>query len=79
MHVREMANFVRQQAWVYAVFQKNVQTPEGKRYVREHRGDFNAQAVWVKLEEYSQRSAYATLDNARIMEKLTTTKLDGSH
>ena len=67
--------FVQKQKYMYAVFVQIIQTDKGKAYVREHRDDHDAQAVFRKLETHALKSLKASLESTTLLRYLTTTKL----
>ena len=57
------ALFQQKQAFVYAVFNRTVQTDSGKAFVREHEADFDAQRIYEKLILFASDS-YGIFSNA---------------
>ena len=68
--------FQQKQSFVYAVLNTCVLTDTGKEYVREHESDFDAQAVYYKLVSYARKSTAAQLTIDRLVEYLTTARLN---
>jgi hypothetical protein len=71
-----MLLFDQKQSFAYSVLNKCVLTDQGKSFVREHEGDYDAQAVYRKLVAYAQTSTAAELAKDQLIEYVTTTKLD---
>jgi hypothetical protein len=71
--------FTEKKKFMYAVFERTLQTDQGKAFVRAHEYDFDAQAIYKDLVEYSIKSTKASLDSARTLAYITTARLgDGN-
>ena len=53
-----------------------LQTDRGKKYVREHEADFNAQEVYKKLVNYCTTSTKASMNAADTLSCITTAKIE---
>jgi hypothetical protein len=51
--------FKEKQSFVYSMFNRCVQTDSGKSIVRDHEADYDAQAVYRKLEHHAKMSTKA--------------------
>lgn len=75
----DKAIFHKQQAFMYAVFERTLQTDQGKAFVRAHENDFDAQHVYASLVAYSVTSTKAALDSSHLLSYITAAKLaDGN-
>jgi hypothetical protein len=70
--------FKEKQSFVYSMFNRCVQTDSGKSIVRDHEENYDAQAVYRKLEHHAKMSTKAQLAKDTLMTDLTTSKLDSS-
>lgn len=71
--------FAEKQKYMYAVFERTLLSDKGKALVREHTGDFNAQAVYKELCTYALKSTKATLDSSTMLTYITSSRLgDGT-
>jgi hypothetical protein len=71
--------FAMKQEFMYAVFERTLQTDMGKALVRHHESDFDAQALYQSLLEYSIKSTKASLDTSKLLAYITSAQLgDGS-
>jgi hypothetical protein len=68
--------FEQKQSFVYSVFNKCILTDIGKTLVRLHEKTFDAQAVYKGLVENAKNSTAASLPISKLIEYLTTAKLD---
>jgi hypothetical protein len=64
----EIALFNEKKKFMYAVFERTLQTDQGKAIVRAHEDDFDAQAVYKDLVEYSINSTKASLDASSTLQ-----------
>lgn len=60
--------FDEKQKFVSSVFEEYLQTDKGKHYVRYHKKDYNAQAVYRKLTHYATLSTHASLNSTFFLE-----------
>ena len=75
----DTALFWEKQKFMYAVFERTLQTDQGKAFVRGHETDFDAQAIYRGLVEYSLKSTKASLDTSTTLAYITSAKVgDGS-
>jgi len=70
--------FKEKLGFVYSMFNPCVQTASGKSIVRYHKENYNAQAVYRKLEHHAKMSTKAQLAKDTLMTDLMTSKLDSS-
>jgi hypothetical protein len=70
--------FKQKKIFVYSVLNKCVMTDQGKSFVREHDKDFDAQAVYRKLLDHASKSTAADFTKDKLVEYLTTAKLNSS-
>ena len=71
----DIALFLEKQKFMYAVFEKTLQTDKGKALVRKHQYSFDAQKIYDELSEYAKKSTKATMDAASMLSYITTTSL----
>ena len=74
--MEEVQLFDQKKSFVYAVFNKVVQTDIGKSYVREHEDDYDAQEVYRKLLNFAKASTKSEFTKDKLVEFMTTAKLD---
>ena len=67
--------FNEQQRYVYAVFESKVLTDMGKKFVRDHEDDSDAQAVYRKLTLHHTKSTKASMDSANLLSYITSARL----
>ena len=72
----DKALFDEKQKFVYSVFETTLKTDMGKYFVRQHEHDYDAQAVFAKLEKHAISSTQATLDSSGLLAYLTSAKFD---
>jgi hypothetical protein len=71
--------FIEKQKFMYAVFERTLQTDQGKAFVRQHEKDFDAQKIYMHLEDYSIKSTKASLDTSKLLSYITSAKIgDGT-
>ena len=71
----EQEEFKERQKWLYAVLESKVETDHGRRIVKEHAEDFDAQAVIKKLKEHHLRSTKALINSSTILSYITSARL----
>ena len=69
------ALFMEQQKYVYAVFESKLMTDMGKKFVRDHENDFNAQEIYRKLVKHHTKSTKANMDSANLLSYITSARL----
>jgi hypothetical protein len=75
----DIALFAEQQKYMYSVFERILQTDEGKVIVRSHDHDRNAQLIYSEFLQVMTQSTEAMMDSGELLSYLTTTKIsDGS-
>jgi hypothetical protein len=71
--------FVMTQEFMYAVFERTLQTDMGEALVCRHESNFDAQTLYKSLLEYSIKSMKASLDTSKLLAYITSAWLgDGS-
>jgi hypothetical protein len=71
--------FWGKQKFLYAVLEAKVETAKGKSIIRHYKSTYDAQKAYEKLEEHHLTSNTALLAATKIMEYLTTVRInDGS-
>jgi hypothetical protein len=71
--------FAEKQKYMYSVFERTLQTDEGKVIVRSHDSDRNAQLIYSKFLQVMMQSTEALMDSGELLSYLTTAKIsDGS-
>jgi hypothetical protein len=74
-----IALFAEKQKYMYSVFERTLQTDEGKVVVRSHDSDRNAQLIYSEFLEVMTQSTEALMDSGKLLSYLTTAKIsDGS-
>jgi hypothetical protein len=68
--------FDEKQKFMYAVFEQVLQTDMGKALVHSHDTNFDAQIIFQDLLNYSIWSTKSSLDTAKILQYVTSVKLD---
>jgi hypothetical protein len=71
----EIALFQEQKKYMYAAFERHLQTDKGKALVRAHHANADAQAIYKELSEYALQSTKASLDSATLLAYITSAKL----
>ena len=71
-------SFQKKQAFMYDVLRKKVKTVQGKRIIRFHRHDFNAQAVLQALRVEARVSTSRRIRTQAELRKITLLKCDSS-
>ena len=72
----EIELFKEKKKFMYSVFTATLQTDWGKKYVREHEADFNAQEVYRKLVKFYTSSTKASMNAADTLTYITTAKVE---
>ena len=67
--------FVEKQKFMYSVFEEMLQTDMDKYFVRLHKANFDAQAVFKKLSGYAKESTQVSIDTADQLSYITSVKL----
>ena len=71
----DTALFQEKQKYLYAVLESKVMTDMGRKFVREHERDGDAQKVYEKLLTHHTRSTKAVIDSSNILAYVTSAKL----
>jgi hypothetical protein len=61
----EIARFQEQKKYMYAAFERHLQTDKGKALVRAHHANTDAQAIYKELSEYALQSTKVSLGRAQ--------------
>ena len=72
----EIELFEAKQAFMFSVFNANLQTDMGKTIVRRHLANTHAQAVWKELSEHMRISSKGASEKRRLTKYVTNTVLD---
>ncbi len=67
--------FKEQQKYVYAVLEKCLLTDRGKKIVREHESDYDAQKVYDKIKQHHMESTKARTNASKLLTYITSTRL----
>ena len=67
--------FDKKQSFMFAVFVKTLQTDNGKKFVREHEHDYDAQAVYIKLLNHAKSSTQAAIESSNILSYITSARI----
>jgi hypothetical protein len=71
--------FIKKQKFLYAVFEQTLQMDQGKAFARQHEKDFDAQKIYMHLEDYSIQCTKASLDTSKLLSYITSAKIgDGT-
>ncbi len=68
--------FDQKQSFMYSVLNRVVLTDMGKTIVRRHEHDYDAQAVYAELVEHAKTSTAANITRTKLIDALTTSRLD---
>jgi hypothetical protein len=68
-----------QNIFMFAVFNKTLQTDQSKKLVRAHEGDSNAQAVYTKLRAYALILTKSSLDSSKLLTHITSLRINDGH
>lgn len=68
--------FKEKQKFMCSVFSTTLLTDAGKKYVREHELDFDAQSVYEKLSTYCTNSTSARMNASDTLSYITSAKID---
>ena len=72
----DAAKFQVRQNFLYSVLDKNIQTEVGRRIVRKHQTNSDAQKVYAELKEYYFGSTFARTNARTILKYLVRTTID---
>jgi len=67
--------FQEKQKYMFAVFERTLQTDTGKAIVRDHEDDADAQEVYTKVIAYYLKSTKASLDSSTLLSYITSVRL----
>jgi type II secretory pathway pseudopilin PulG len=74
-----IALFKEQKIFMFAVFNKILLTDQGKKIVRAHELDSNAQVIYEELRDYSLESTRSSLDASKLLTHITSSRIDDGH
>ena len=67
--------FEAKQRYMYAVFERVLQTDKGKALVRSNEADANAQKIFSELCQDALRSTRASIDSSRLLSYITSVRI----
>lgn len=67
--------FDEKQKYMYAVFERTLQTDKGKALVRMYQDTYDAQTIYKELKEYSMKSTKASLDSRDLLSYISSSQL----
>ena len=67
--------FKEKHKFMHSVFDKTLQTDRGKKYSREHEGDYNAQSFYQKLNSFHTESTNARARVSTTLSYITPAKI----
>lgn len=71
--------FDEKQKYMFAVFERNLLTDQGKALVRDYADKYDAQSIYRDLSAYALHSTKAALDSSNMLSYITSVRLgDGS-
>jgi hypothetical protein len=68
-----------QKIFMFAVFDKILLTDQGKKIVRAHEVDSNAQVIYEELRNYSLEATQSSLDASKLLTHITSSRIDDGH
>jgi hypothetical protein len=71
-----IALFKEQKTFMFAVFNKILLTDQGKKIVRAHEIDSNAQVIYEELRDYSLESTRSSLDASKLLTHITSSRIN---
>ncbi len=71
--------FEAKQKYMYAVFERVLQTDKGKALVRSHEADANAQKIFDELCKDAFRSTHSSIDSSRLLSYITSVRIGDGH
>jgi hypothetical protein len=74
-----IALFKEQKIFMFTVFNKILLTDQGKKIVRSHEINSNAQEIYEELREYSLESTQSSLDASKLLTHITLSCIDVGH
>ena len=69
--------FEAKQKYIYAVFERVLQTNKGKALVRSNEADANARKIFNELCQDALRSIRASIDSSRLLSYITSVRIGG--
>jgi hypothetical protein len=75
----DVALFEEKKKFMYAVFERTLQTDQVKAFVREWDATYDSQLVYAALLNYSIKSTKASLDSGKLLQYISSAKVgDGN-
>jgi hypothetical protein len=75
-----IALFKEEKIFMFAVFNKILLTDQGKKIVRAHEDESDAQAIYKELRDYLLESIRSSLDGAsKLLTHITSSRIDDGH
>jgi hypothetical protein len=71
-----IALFKEQKIFMFAVFNKILLTDQGKKIVRAHEIDCNAQKIYGELRDYLLESTRSSLDASKLLTHITLSRIE---
>ena len=75
----DVALFDEKQKYMFAVFEKNLLTDQGKAVVREHASSYDAQQVYRDIKNYALDSTKANIEASNLLSYITSAKIGDGH
>ncbi len=74
-----MELFEAKQKYMYAVFERILQTDKGKALVRPYESTANAQKIYYELCEDALRSTCSSIDSSRLLSYIISVRIGDGH
>ena len=68
--------FKENQKFMCSIFERTLQTDQGKVLVWQYESTYNSQAIYEYLSEYCEEHAKAALDSSSLLACITTARID---
>ena len=79
LSAEEQALFIEKQKFMYSVFERTLQTDQGKSLVRDHEYNFDAQRVFRDIAAHAERSTKSNLESSALLAYITSARIaDGT-
>ena len=62
--------------FMHAVFDKALQTDQGKKHIREHEGDYDAQLICKKLSAFCTKSTTSRVSASTTLSCIMSAKIE---
>ena len=63
---------------MYSIFERVLKSDKGKAFIRQHKDDYDAQSVFVKLVDYYAKSTRAILESSDLLTYIISVCMDSS-